>query len=138
MCHFVEEELAKEIYYLASECDGLGQRMNTVTLSAGVLAVLNHVHSHLGDRLSLTDLDRMAKVSASALSRAFRTELGETPMAYVPRVRVEQARALLASSRYRVQEIATLVGFEDLNTFTKAFKRAFGMPPTGIRGGPKR
>lgn len=82
------------------------------------------------------DLDRLANragLSKFHFVRAFRSKTGSTPIQYLNRLRVDVAKQKLLSRRTPVIEIASDVGFSDLSTFNKAFKRHAGMSPTQYR-----
>jgi transcriptional regulator GlxA family with amidase domain len=67
------------------------------------------------------------------LSDRFRHFLGESPMAYLTRWRLQLgARALMATSQ-SVAQIGAEVGYESEAAFNRAFKREFGLPPARYR-----
>jgi len=59
--------------------------------------------------------------------------VGEPPMTYLSRWRLQLAARLLETSRKTVQEIASDVGYESEPAFNRAFKREFGDPPARYR-----
>jgi AraC-like DNA-binding protein len=62
-------------------------------------------------------------------------EQGTTPTAYIRRRRLQRAADILASSKERVSitALALDVGFNDLSTFCRDFRRQFGMAPSRYR-----
>lgn len=72
-------------------------------------------------------------VSPFHFHRTFTATLGETPRRYVDRVRLERAAYRLAVTRDRVIDIALSVGFENHETFSRAFRRRFGRTPSDWR-----
>lgn len=98
--------------------------------------VLDAVEGRLAEPLSLEDLAREAALSPYHFARAFRTSVGTSPLRYVTARRVERARVLLRSRRYRVGEVAAIVGFADPNHFSRTFRRLTGRTPSDVvRGG---
>lgn len=92
----------------------------------------------LRDEMGSPDLDLQRVASRAGLSkfhfvRAFRSKTGITPIQYLNRLRVDVAKQKLQSGAQAVTEIAFDVGFADLSTFNKAFKRHAGMSPTQYR-----
>jgi AraC family transcriptional regulator len=65
--------------------------------------------------------------------RRFAAELGETPKRRVERLRLERAAYQLAVSTMPVVEVALGVGFNAHETFTRAFRRRFGVSPSRYR-----
>ncbi len=94
---------------------------------------LRHIHARLGEPLRIADLARLASLSPSQFIRRFRATMGETPVDYILRARLNTAaRALIAVDR-SVAEIALACGFSDPSYFTKRFRRLFGITPTAYR-----
>jgi transcriptional regulator GlxA family with amidase domain len=67
------------------------------------------------------------------LAQCFALTLGRTPLAYVARLRLQQAAPLLETSDRSVINVATDVGYESEAAFNRAFKRSFGLPPARYR-----
>ena len=65
--------------------------------------------------------------------RFFSNAVGETPKQHVDRLRLERAAYKLAITGETVLEIALSVGFKNHETFSRAFKRAFGYSPRDYR-----
>ena len=59
--------------------------------------------------------------------RRFRAATGETPIAYVQRLRVERAKRLLEQGGDPIEEISWAVGYEDPASFRRLFKRVTGL-----------
>ncbi len=82
----------------------------------------------LADPPSLGELAEMTGLSQFALLRAFRTETGLPPHAYLNQQRVRQARLLLDQG-FGAAEVAAQTGFADQAHLTRHFKRVLGVPP---------
>ncbi|CAN5381931.1 AraC family transcriptional regulator [soil metagenome] len=95
--------------------------------------VLEHVDTTLDAPLTLSDLATVAGLSRFHFSRAFRSAVGETPLAYVARKRVERARALLRKTELPLAEVARQAGFTSPGYFSTAFKRSTGLKPSLYR-----
>ncbi len=86
----------------------------------------------LVDPPTLEELAAGLGIGPFALSRAFRAVHGLPPHAYLNQLRVDRARALLASGR-RAGEVALEVGFADQPHLTRHFKRHLGVPPAAYQ-----
>ncbi|WP_257424983.1 helix-turn-helix domain-containing protein [Nocardioides carbamazepini] len=83
--------------------------------------------------LDVDALARVAHCSPAHFIRTFRAAFGETPYRYLQRRRIERAMALLRTSDEPVQEICVAVGWTNLATFTRTFRRVVGVPPSAYR-----
>ena len=64
------------------------------------------------------------------LYRIFKQRYGLSPKEYITAVRMEQAKKLLLGG-YSVKIAAYMVGYQDEFNFSKAYKKRFGVPPSG-------
>ncbi|NOY75903.1 MAG: helix-turn-helix transcriptional regulator [Kiritimatiellaeota bacterium] len=74
-----------------------------------------------------------AGVSMSHLHLLFRKHCGTSPIQYMLKLRLEEARELLAITNLSVKEICAAVGFNDMKNFSAAFKRRNKLTPTQYR-----
>ncbi len=90
------------------------------------------VRAHAGEPLQLEDIARAAGVSPRTLREQFQNARGMSPMQFVRKVRMEQARAALlaAGPRARIADIALACGFLHLGRFSIAYAEAFGESPS--------
>jgi len=98
-----------------------------------VRKVILAIDSDLTADLSLSAHAEALGVNASYLSALFRRETGQTLSDYVAHARMEQAVFLLNTTRMQVQTIAQHCGIQDVNYFTRLFKRVMGKTPTAYR-----
>lgn len=99
-----------------------------------VLAVTEHIGSHLGDPLSIDVLARLVHLSPSRLTHLFSQHLGISPQRYIERERMLRAQLMLQLTNRSVASIAAEVGFADPLYFSNRFRRFAGASPTGYRG----
>ncbi len=97
----------------------------TPTLAVAATAFLRE---HMSRRLSLAELARHLHVSVSTLSHRYRAETGESPIATLIRLRIQQARNLMMKGQ-RLKTIADGLGFSDVYHLSKMFKRVEGRSP---------
>jgi AraC-like DNA-binding protein len=91
------------------------------------------MHEDPGYPWTLAELAIEAGMSRSVLAERFRHYLGDTPMAYLTRWRLQMGAQKLASTSFSVAQIAAEVGYESEAAFNRAFKREFQMPPARFR-----
>jgi AraC-like DNA-binding protein len=97
-----------------------------------VAAAMTYTLHHLATATAVT-ASAAAHVSERTLRRLFETEVGLSWRTYLRQARLLRAMTLLAQPSLAVVEIATLVGFESVSSFTRAFVERCGETPTAYR-----
>lgn len=92
-----------------------------------------HIADHHAQSLTLDDLASQIHVSVRTLQRRFLAATGMTPIQYQQAVRIERGKDLLESDKLPVQDIASLVGYQDRVAFGRLFKKITGMTPAAYR-----
>jgi AraC family transcriptional regulator, arabinose operon regulatory protein len=100
---------------------------------AELLALRAHVENRFAEKLRLRDLARRVGWSVPHLCTEFKRFFGLPVVQYLMQVRMNQAAYLLRDHNRRVGEIAAIIGYPDLYTFSKMFKRSFGLSPRNFR-----
>lgn len=95
--------------------------------------VLALMHSRPGDRWTLDGLAQEAGLSRSVLAQRFRQYLGNPPLAYLTRWRLQLSAQMLHATSHSVAQIAAEAGYESEAAFNRAFKREFSDPPARYR-----
>lgn len=98
-----------------------------------VRLAMAYLHERYAESISRWDLAQYVSISEDYLTYCFRQELGTTPMQYLQRYRVNQAKLLLKNSPKSITEIAQAVGFTDSGYFSRVFHRQTGMSPEAFR-----
>jgi AraC family transcriptional regulator len=91
--------------------------------------VAAYVEVNISANIRVTDLARVARLSKSHFSRAFRRSFGKPPMAYVLNRRIQHGQELLRKSRASLCEISVACGMCDQSHFTRVFHRIVGVSP---------
>lgn len=86
-----------------------------------------------GRAWTATELARAAAVSRATLARRFSAVLGETPAAYLTRRRLDLSARRLRDTDDTLEQIAHDVGYTSVYAFSRAFRRARGLPPGRFR-----
>lgn len=98
-----------------------------------VARVVTYLEEHFNESLDIDSIAQHAGMSASALHHHFKQVTALSPMQFVKRLRLHQARALLISGRAS-SEAAFEVGYNSASQFSREFRRLFGVPPSQLRG----
>src|SRR5207244_733556 len=99
----------------------------------GIAPAVRAIHQQAERAWSLGELSSLCAMSRSSFAARFRTLTGDSPIRYVTRCRLARAARHLRTSRAGLAEIALLAGYESEFSFSRAFKRAFGVAPRSYR-----
>jgi AraC-like DNA-binding protein len=91
------------------------------------------LHGSPGRHWALAELAREAGVSRTVLAERFQRYIGETPIGYLARWRLQLAARELTETLHSVLEVAMHAGYGSEASFNRAFKREFGVPPAQFR-----
>jgi len=92
-----------------------------------------YLHENYASAISRGDIAKHIGVSEDHMTYCFRRELGVTPILYLQRYRINQAKHLLKESNQSITEIAFSVGFSDSGYFSRIFRRETGTSPEKYR-----
>ncbi|MFV0457019.1 MAG: helix-turn-helix domain-containing protein [Pseudomonas sp.] len=87
------------------------------------------------DQLSIAELARQLGTNPVDLQNAFRTRHGTTIAAYLRSQRLARAYQAIRQQDLSVDDAASLAGYEHISSFSAAFKRQYGFPPSQARRG---
>jgi AraC family transcriptional regulator len=95
--------------------------------------VVDHLHAHATEAVSLADLSMITGLSVFHFARAFKASTGIAPHQFQVSLRMESARRALSRSATPITEIALAVGYDSSQSFARAFRSAHGMTPSQYR-----
>ena len=112
-------------------CDAVRQRKDQRNLE-----LINRINRFIEENYqnSLLDLTMIAQhfsLTSSYLSFFYKNSAGENLSVIIEKTRMSHAERLLKEGGHQIKDIAAMVGYTNLNTFYKAFKRVFGISPKG-------
>jgi signal transduction histidine kinase/DNA-binding response OmpR family regulator/ligand-binding sensor domain-containing protein len=84
-------------------------------------------------RFQVNDLAEAANMSQRQFYRRIKTLTGLSPIQFVQDVRLQTARELLESNRYKtIKEVAFSVGFQKVSYFSRLFQQRYGISPSAM------
>ncbi|EEA02407.1 transcriptional regulator, AraC family [Burkholderia sp. H160] len=92
--------------------------------------VREYCFTHLADKITLDELAGLCSLGRFQFIKQFKQTVGMTPHAWLLRLRLEHACALLSQSSQAISMVAQEVGFYDQSHFNRAFRQAFGVAPS--------
>ncbi|MDX0403469.1 helix-turn-helix domain-containing protein [Sinorhizobium medicae] len=100
----------------------------------GLGRVIAAMHLDPEKAWTVDSLARLMGASRSGFAQQFASVVGETPARYLAQVRMHQARQWLTRDRMRISVVARRLGYDSEASFSRAFKRVIGQPPSHYRG----
>lgn len=100
--------------------------------------VIEHLHAHLGEKVTVEALAEAARFSPSHFARIFRKETGKAPMEYVQTLRLERAKKLLLAGGRTITDIALECGFGSSSYLSACFQKRCKMTPREYQKGGAR
>jgi transcriptional regulator GlxA family with amidase domain len=107
----------------------LPTRMRPPNIPQRIRETIQRLEGDFSERISVSDLARIANLSVDYFACSFRKATGSTPHQYLLRVRLGRAREMMTQDTQRMSmaEIALTCGFADQTHFCRHFRRFFGM-----------
>ncbi len=95
--------------------------------------VQEFIENNFEQSLQVSELAAMVNVTPRTLNRRFQSCVAMRPVEYIQAVRIEQAKRLLESGEVTIKSLAYQVGYSDISSFTRLFKRATELTPKEYR-----
>jgi AraC family L-rhamnose operon transcriptional activator RhaR len=108
-------------------------RRGTEPAHPAVRRVRSALEGDLTRQWTLPDLAGQVGLTTAYLVRVFKSATGQSPLAYLGRLRVETAAEMLLHSDESVTAIAQAIGWPDQSYFARRFKRYYGLTATAYR-----
>lgn len=127
----------KRSYSSASFHMPASQRVRSDTPSADgsplVTRAIEYMLDNIDRSITLDDIGRAVGRSAGQLGRLFKSRLGRSPYSYLLGLRIERARALLATTSMPIAELALECGFANQEHLTRHFRQLCDTTPAAYR-----
>ncbi len=102
------------------------------TRMAAVVRAVQHLRQHPEQTPAMATLARDMAMSPSGFYALFSQVMGTSPLQYLKTLRLHRARQLLAQGGWRVEQVATEVGYSSTSQFSREFRRMFGVNPSSL------
>lgn len=95
--------------------------------------IIEWIHQHYADSLTLQTLADVSHGSPYHLQRLFKRVKGISPTEYIQQIRLKKAIIMLESTEQSITNIGTTVGFANTPYFITLFKKKLGCTPSSYR-----
>jgi len=127
------EQLSASYRQLFSQRLGEQNRQELSGYSQLTRHIIHYVEEHYQESLSLKLLGEQFHISSNYVSRLFKQEVGRGLFDYINELRIQKAKQLLKDYRYKIYDVAEMVGFNNQAHFAIVFQKYTGLPPKQYR-----
>lgn len=86
-------------------------------------------HNYLTEQIRIDFLAEMCQITSVYFRKIFKSIYGVSPIKYINNLKIEHARELIESQMYSITEVAYHSGYSDSSSFSRDFKKHFGISP---------
>ncbi len=97
--------------------------------SSQTAKAISWLRQHLTEKISISDLAKVAGMASPTLFRHFRDMTKLSPLQYQKLLRLQEARHLMLREEIDAASAAYAVGYESVTQFNREYRRLFGNPP---------
>jgi len=98
--------------------------------SKNIIGVVRYLQENYNKPHNISSMARYAGMSKSTLHHVFERLVGQSPIQYLKKIRLHQARLMIVGEGFNASEAAHEVGYNSTSQFSREFKRQFGLPPS--------
>jgi AraC-like DNA-binding protein len=104
-----------------------------VNLKNNIENVIEYIHVHFNEKLTISSLAEKANLSESHFMRVFKESTGKTPKEYLLLLRLDKAKKMIQDTDKRSSEIALDCGFNNPSHFSNTFQKYFNLSPSAYK-----
>jgi len=130
----------REILYWVLQGEQGEQLRRLVTSDSSSFRIANvvgFINQNFDRQININELSILANMSSSALHQKFRQVTCMSPLQYLKKIRLHNARSLMLEKGLKASDAAFKVGYTNPSQFSREFKRLFGLPPVSLRNSMK-
>ena len=135
---FNNEKLVRVVQHIIEEAEGVQESVDTEKVEGGSLItvrILDYIRENPSEQLSLQALAQHFELSPSYISTLVKKHSGKNYLEWVTEARIALAKQLLRDANYRIEEIASVVGYKNYISFYNVFVKNTGKSPRDYRNG---
>jgi len=126
------------LYLFLSKLVEIAPKSNTVSIFDSsieryVKSAVDYIEVNFCYNISVTSLAKYIGINRKYLCTIFKNILGQTPIEYIIKTRMDKACHFLTNNNLSIAEVSTSVGYPDQFVFSKQFKKIIGQPPSYYR-----
>ena len=124
------KQLTQTVCGIIDEIINCVQNMSTTLKEKSKQDMINYIHTHYQEDISLSSMSEFLNMSQSYISKQFKKLTGENFKDYLTKYRIDQAVRLFRENPTKtIQSVAEAVGYNNTTTFSRAFMQCCGIQP---------
>ncbi|CAN7396564.1 helix-turn-helix domain-containing protein [Paenibacillus sp. LjRoot153] len=128
-CETMKEMKGEILSILGQVCQSIQAERKQEYSPLGELVISFVKANYAEDNLNISMIGEKFGITPSYLSKQFKAQTGDALLDFISRTRLEEAKKLLSEQSLSIMEIARKVGYADINTFNRTFKKFEGITP---------
>ena len=106
---------------------------NPRVVGTTVYTLIKYIEDHIFSIPDIRTLAQEMHFSYTYISHVFKQKTGMTLQRYILQVKIDKSKELILDDRWTLSEIANMLNYESLQSFSKAFKKEVGMSPSEFK-----
>lgn len=98
-----------------------------------IKSILDFIENNLNRIYALDELSKMACLSPAQFHKVFKKETGRTPFKFIEEIKMNKAHHCLIHENHSVHDLTEMLGYNDYETFSRAFKKHFHFSPDDLK-----
>ncbi|MBL4935873.1 AraC family transcriptional regulator [Clostridium sp. YIM B02515] len=95
-----------------------------------VNCIIEYMHENINSDLSFEDICNQFSLGKTYLKTLFKNKTNTGVMTYFKNLKIDESKKLIREQQYNFSQIADMLGYKSLHTFSRAFKEAINMSPS--------
>lgn len=124
------------IFFFSEQFEMIMNAIGNSTSDSIIDDIVYYIKHNFSDNIKLDTIAPLFGYNSSYLGKIFSKKMGVNFNSYIDQVRINHSKELLLEKNLKVYEIATLVGYNDVDYFHKKFKKYVGRSPAEFRKNP--
>ena len=101
-----------------------------IFLNSMTNSVVSYMQENVHLNLTIKDICQKFYIGKTQIYDFFQENIGKSPMEYYTELKITEAKKLLREEQYSITQIAELLSFSSIHTFSRAFKKNTGFSPS--------
>jgi AraC-like DNA-binding protein len=117
------QELLYEIF------QNIKNNNDNYSASLKVNKVIEYMRLNINNKITLTELSQLVRLSPAYLSKVFKEITGYSVIEFFNKIKIDKAKELIIDGDKKIKEVAKILGFTDEFYFSRLFKKIEGISP---------